>query len=214
MFNIPIFFKNIRVTEEEFDLKFRDKLFNPNNKYFVGYWQSENYFNSIEKIIREHFKFKPTLSEKNLRLKKRIENSNSVSLHIRRGDYVNNASAYKTHGLCSIEYYNRAIDEIKRQVKDPIFFIFSDDPEWVKSTDFGIINFEIIDWNIGNLSYIDMQMMNCCKHNIIANSSFSWWGAWLNSNSKKIVISPKKWFANDVLNEQAKNIVPNSWIKI
>ena len=214
LLNIPVLFKNSRVTEEQFDLKFYDESFNPKNKYFVGYWQSEYYFNSIEQIIREDFKFKPSLDEKNLSLKKRIKTSNSVSVHIRRGDYVNNPSAFKNHGVCSIEYYRKSIEEIKKQVDNPVFFFFSDDFEWVRENNFGIQNYEFIDWNQEGESYIDMQMMSYCKHNIIANSSFSWWGAWLNNNPYKNVIAPRKWFADDIRNKDSEKIIPKKWKRI
>lgn len=212
--NFPILFKSNRINETINSLLNINELKNLENLFFSGYWQSEKYFKNIEDIIRNDFKFKKKLFGKNSALKKVIQNSNSVSIHIRRGDYVNNPSVFKTHGVCSIEYFRQAVALIKEHVNNPFFYIFSDDFEWVKQNDFGTSNYKFIDYNNGKSSYIDMQLMSNCKHNIIANSSFSWWGAWLNSNPEKIVITPKQWFANEQLNFRSENIVPKSWKRI
>ena len=123
-----------------------------------------------------------------------------MSLHIRRGDYLNIKG--KDISL-SLDYHKGAIAYIMEHVQDPIFFIFSDDPLWVRDN-LKVENATYVDWNSGKDSWQDMCLMSCCKHNIIANSSFSWWGAWLNANSEKIVISPK-W---------GGNIIPDEWIQI
>jgi hypothetical protein len=117
-------------------------------------------------------------------------------MHIRRGDYQNNPTTKEFHGLCSIEYYQRAIKLMNENVDNPHFFVFSDDMNWVRK------EYEIngqhtfVDINDESNGTIDMQLMSLCKHNIIANSSFSWWAAWLNNYNKKIVIAPEKWFNN------------------
>ena len=143
-----------------------------------------------------------------------MQNSNSVGIHIRRGDYISNQAAFENHGICSLTYYKTAIGIINSKINNPMYFIFSDDTEWVRNTDFGIKNFEIIDWNIEKKSYIDMQLMSYCKHNIIANSTFSWWGAWLNNYSQKIVIAPKNWFSNESRKSESEKIIPKDWIQI
>lgn len=214
LLKLPVFLTSNVVTEKQFNLKLDNELLSSKDLYFSGYWQSEAYFKSIDSIIRSDFTFKPRLNNKNLKLKNKIDASNSVSIHIRRGDYVNNPSAFKTHGVCSVEYYNKSIEEIKQRIKDPVFFIFSDDFEWVRENKFEISNYELVDWNHGKESYIDMQMMSYCKHNIIANSSFSWWGAWLNNNSDKVVIAPKQWFADDVKNANSEKLIPKQWEKL
>lgn len=156
------------------------------------------------------------MNEKNQKILEKITQTNSVSIHVRRGDYYNNESAFKIHGnITTKKYYENALEFIKEKVKNPVFFVFSDEFEWVKKNLYFFSNYgevHIIDWNKGFDSYIDLQLMSNCKHNIIANSSFSWWAAWLNKNKNKIVISPKKWVNN--INENKIDIIPNNWIKI
>ena len=209
----PTLFKNNIVTEDQFNLKHKDVELYSNKLLFVGYWQSENYFKSIETIIRRDLTFSSKLSKKNFSLKTRIDKSNSVSIHIRRGDYVNNPNAFKTHGVCSVEYYRESIKEVKKKIVNPTFFIFSDDFNWVRENKIIEDNYELVDWNQGKESYVDMEMMSYCKHNIIANSSFSWWGAWLNKNPSKIVIAPKQWFADNLKNANSQNLIPKQWFR-
>lgn len=123
---------------------------------------------------------------------------NSVSLHVRRGDYVRNSRTNATHGVCSIEYYQSAIEYILERVKHPILYVFSDDIEWVKQNLRTHLPTEYIDHNQGAASHFDMRLMSLCRHHVIANSSFSWWGAWLNPDPNKIVIAPRKWFAANI----------------
>jgi hypothetical protein len=181
---------------------------NKANTYYYGYWQNENYFCNITEQIRNAFIFKNPLDKQNLQIKNLIENSNSVSIHIRRGDYVNNA-AYRC--LQNNNYYLNALKYLQTKLKGMVYFVFSDDIAWCRHNII-LDNCYYIDWNKGAFSYIDMQLMSCCRHNIIANSSFSWWAAWLNSNSDKIVIAPKIWFNTD--ENDSKNIIPNNWIRI
>jgi len=163
------------------------------SKYYWGYWQHINYFQAIEKDIRAAFRFPEMSDEKNISLAKRIKENSSVALHVRRGDYIQHPIL---GGLCDEEYYKKSIDYINEQVESPLFIIFSNDIAWCKEQ-FGNLNAVFVDWNTGRDSYIDMQLMSMCKHFIIANSSFSWWGAWLQASPDKIVISPKKWVNDD-----------------
>lgn len=179
--------------------------------YFDGYWQSEKYFIGAEEQIREDFLFKLPMQHENIELAKKIFQVEAVSLHVRRGDYASNPQNVATHGLCSIEYYQAAIAHITEQVKNPYFFIFSDDISWVKNNLKLDFSHEYVDQNHGKESFNDMRLMSLCKHNIIANSSFSWWGAWLNSNIEKIVIAPKKWFANDRITQ---DLIPENWVRL
>ncbi len=183
----------------------------PCDSYLIGYWLSEKYFQNIESLIREDFTFKTELSKENKFSALQIENSNSVSIHIRRGDIAQNPTTLAVHGLCSIDYYKNAIRYITNIVESPSFYIFSDDMEWVKK------NLKIdhpcyfIDHNKGKDSYNDMRLMSLCKHNIIANSTFSWWGAWLNVNKNKIVVAPNKWFEAQI---NSSDIIPETWIRL
>jgi hypothetical protein len=181
----------------------------PDNACLYGYWQSEKYFQHIAEELRHDFTFKEPLNEENAEIEKKIRTVNSVSLHIRRGDYVNDSKTAKVLSLCSLEYYFSAVKSLSEKVNSPHFFIFSDDIEWAKSH--LKINFpcDYISNNEGDKSYIDMRLMSLCQHNIIANSSFSWWGAWLNNNKDKIVIAPGKWFLNK---NNTKDLYPTDWL--
>lgn len=189
-------------------LHFDEKYGNMKNVYFDGYWQSEKYFKNIEKEMRKEFIFQEFDEKENLEILKKIEKTNSISIHIRRGDYLNHPLYSST---CSIEYYETAIKYMKNKIEKPVFFIFSNDIAWCKEN----LSFDeayFIDWNIGKRSYRDMQLMSLCKHNIIANSSFSWWGAWLNNNLDKIIIAPSKWLNDERVD--IDDIIPEGWIKI
>ena len=170
-----------------------------NNVYLSGYWQSPLYFNTVENLLYDDFRFISPPNSEFESILSGIKEGNSVSLHIRRGDYVTNPETIAYHGLCDLAYYNKAIDLMRNKVHDPVFFIFSDDPQWVEQ------NFELSE-NIILVSrsesnqFDDLQLMSSCKHAIIANSSFSWWGAWLINNPDKIIIAPKKWYQNDAIN--------------
>ncbi len=181
----------------------------PENCYLSGYWQSASYFNQSEAAIREDFSFVIPLSKENQAIADVMAGCSAVSLHVRRGDYVANAVTNAHHGTCSIAYYESAIKYITERVTDPVFFVFSDDIDWVKSH-INISNkAHFIEHNKGQNSYCDMQLMSLCKHHIIANSSFSWWGAWLGSNPEKIVIAPQQWFAQSATPD---GLIPASWI--
>lgn len=160
-----------------------------NNSYIQGYWTDERYFKEIENIIRKEFTPKKGLDERNQKILKQIQALTSVSIHVRRGDYVaNKTNIPKFIGL---NYYVKSIKKIKSTVFDPVFFVFSDDISWCKNNLSQLLNkVYFIDQNKGKDSYKDMLLMSACKHNIIANSTFSWWGGWLNRNPSKIVLSP------------------------
>lgn len=178
--------------------------------YIDGYWQSERYFSDYSDEIRKDFTFTSPLSHDNFRIASLIDVLDSVSLHVRRGDYVANPKN-KFLDVCDIHYYKNAVEQMMRMVAKPHFFVFSDDLDWVK--DNIIINAEVmyVENNRGQDSYNDMRIMSLCKNNITANSTFSWWAAWLNSNKGKKVITPSSWFAGNL---NSKDLIPDGWIKI
>lgn len=181
----------------------------PSQSYLIGYWQSEKYFLNVAAQIREDFSFRLPMEKKNAELAQKISQVNAVSLHIRRGDYVSNPLTTTKHGLCSLEYYQAAIQHMAVRILHPHFFVFSDDIAWVEENlkiDFPHLH---VHHNQEAESYNDMRLMSLCKHHILANSSFSWWGAWLNSNPDKIVIAPKRWFADQT---DVCDLIPNQWI--
>ncbi len=184
----------------------------PDNITLVGYFQSEKYFLDVEAIIRQDFTFRKPPYSRAFAVFRKIKSSESVSIHFRRTDYINNKKFFLYHGICSLDYYRQAISLIAGKIKTPEFFIFSDDITWVKR------NLKIkspkffIDLNLKDNDYEDLRLMSSCRHHIIANSSFSWWGAWLNENKNKIVISPKSWFKNKSIDTE--DLIPSSWIRI
>ena len=204
----PFVCKNHFITEKGH--QYQSDFFNTSkDTYISGFWQSEKYFKNHESKIREVFTIKKNLIEDTHKWLDQIKHTNSVSVHIRRGDYINLSSANSFHGICSNEYYEEALKFIGSKIKEIVFFVFSDDIEWCKA------NFKInfpVHFVETDSAYKEMYLMQNCVHNIIANSSFSWWSAWLNSNENKIVIAPKKWFNDENIN--TKDIVPESWIKI
>jgi len=186
-------------------LEFADRTFNAGvfeagDKYYDGYWLDSRYFPSNKNIFRQVFHFNIPLSAKNQSLLEKIRyQDQSVSIHVRRGDYL---KVKDFIGLCGIEYYQSAIKNIMTQISDVSFYIFSDDICWCKTHLAPLIHGEAhyIDWNTGSNSPIDMLLMSACRHNIIANSTFSWWAAYLKEKDG-LVYAPEKW-NNSILNRK------------
>ena len=180
--------------------------------YLDGYWQSEKYFNDIKYIIRDEFTVISSPDTTNKNCARMIQSSDAVAIHIRRGDYISNKSATEFHGICSLDYYYKAIDEILSKVKNPHFFVFSDDPEWTQENlKINALTTYVVH-NSSDKNYEDLRLMSLCNHFIIANSSFSWWGAWLSKNESKIVIAPSKWFQEIKYNDSDR--LPEEWKRI
>ncbi len=186
------------------------------NFYLDGYWQTEKYFSDFAAEIRKDFTLKTAMDTKAEEMKRLIENSLvSVSLHLRRGDYAYDEKTNKVHGVCDAAYYGRAIEKLTAVLgdksKDIHIFVFSDDIEWAKNN----LSFPYPATFVSHpeiKDYEELVLMSKCKHNIIANSSFSWWGAWLNQNSAKIVVTPTRWVNK---NEEAYvDIIPKTWIRV
>ena len=179
------------------------------NIYLDGYFQSEKYFLDKRKLILQAFSF-PPLSGNNKKIKDQITGSNAVSIHIRRGDYLKE-EVKKYHGVLPEDYYLKAIDRICQIVENPVFFIFSDDKDYAKKLFQNIGNYTVVEGNDGGDSWMDMALMSNCRHHIIANSSFSWWGAWLANQDGAVNIAPKNWFNPAVANFDINNFVPKNW---
>lgn len=180
------------------------------NQLFLGTWQSEHYFANAFELVKKQFVFNQELiSVKSKSLSTIIANSISVSIHVRRGDYLSDQYICGFGNICTLDYYRRALAVMEAKLKTFNLFVFTDDQEWVQEN-FNEFNPVFVNHNIGPDSWQDMYLMSKCKHNIIANSSFSWWGAWLNSNPEKIVIAPEKWWNG--INKD--DVVPASWIRV
>ncbi|MGZ6540009.1 MAG: alpha-1,2-fucosyltransferase, partial [Bacteroidia bacterium] len=207
----PFKAENFYLREPSFS--FFKKAFNaPANSYVDGYWQTEEYFSSIRKELLKELSPIKSLSPESILIADKMRKGESVSIHVRRGDYISIPQNNVLFETCSESYYYEAIKMIRNKFPDSFFYIFSDEPEWFKNNiriDFPV---EFVTHNIRENSYEDLVLMSLCKHNIIANSSFSWWGAWLNENPDKIVIAPKHWFKDKSKN--TKNLIPQKWIQI
>lgn len=184
--------------------------------YFIGMYQNATISETVSKEIRELFKFSEFIKgTPNAALTTKMRSENSVAIHLRKGkDYMENELYANT---CPLEYYKEAVDIIKKKVDNPVFYVFTDNPDWVKEnlTD---IEYTLVEGNptIGWGNHFDMQLMSNCKHNIIANSTYSWWGAFLNDNQEKIVIDPKYWYNPmiDRLRNLDNNTACSDWILI
>jgi hypothetical protein len=183
-----------------------------NSVYLDGYWQSEKYFKATSHSIHNAFAFSLPLSDRNQDLADKISACNSVSVHVRRGDYVSSPSTNQVHGCCSLEYYRQAAIRVLDQVIDAHFFVFSDDPEWVRANLALPASCTYIGHNQGATSYCDMQLMSMCQNHIIANSSFSWWGAWLSKAPDKLVIAPKQWFRRNLVD--TSDLYCSEWVQL
>lgn len=182
------------------------------NLLLDGYWQNELYFNKVRNELLQEIQPTYSFTAEGVELKRSILASNSVSVHVRRGDYVTLKNASDFHGLCSVEYYRQAIEELEKKYNGLSFFVFSDDIDWCKKELNFIKDGCFVEDEAEKRSSQDLFLMSLCKHNIIANSSYSWWSAWLNQNPEKTILAPKKWFKDSSID--TSGLIPNSWIKI
>jgi len=178
--------------------------------YLHGYWQSERYFSDIQNQLRDDLAFTTPLDNANAGMAQQIADApNAIAVHVRRGDYV----AIGSYAACTPEYYRGGTTYISDQLNAPLTcFVFSNDPQW--ASDNLALGHEtiIVDINDETTGHFDMHLMSLCDHNVIANSTFSWWGAWLNDHSDKIVVAPKAWFAKNKLSNP--DLLPPSWIQL
>ena len=179
----------------------------PKHSFLRGYWQSELYFNCNALEIKKIFSFTKKLDKRNSLIANEIIDTNSISIHIRRGDFL--LKQNENHNISLKEYYLETIKKTSKYFVNPKYFIFTDDAIWVAENFKLDYSYTIVDINRGPNSFLDMHLMSLCKSNIIANSSFSWWGAWLNNNKDKVVYAPKNWFKDKSI--CTDNLIPNSW---
>lgn len=188
----------------------KDALAVSGDCYFEGYWMSNKYFESYKEEILKAFEFDDFNTQENIKYAELLSKDNSVSIHIRRGDYV---KAKNFMNICTLDYYRKAIKEARKHIESPVFFIFSNDQEWclenLKDV-LGDSKVYFIAHNKGQESYRDMQLMSLARCNILANSSFSWWGAYLNQRENHIAIVPSRW-TNNISD---KDVFVENWIKI
>lgn len=180
--------------------------------YLDGYWQSEKYFAPIRNLLQQELTLKELPNDANAQLLERIASSPSISLHVRRGDYVTSASTNAFHGTASLDYYRAGVEHLATVTPGATIYIFSDDQAWVKDN----LHFSqptvFVDVNSADRARDDIRLMSACQHHIIANSSFSWWGAWLNPKPGKVVVAPKRWFADPTVD--TADLVPQEWVRL
>lgn len=179
------------------------------DSYLHGYWQSERYFAHCADKIRTDFTFPAYSNAQNAAMADRIGNSLAISLHVRRGDYL----TLGAHVLCDQGYYEAALARVLDGVTgDPVVYVFSDDPDWAKANLPLPCQKVVVDFNGPETDFEDMRLMSLCDHNIIGNSSFSWWAAWLNTNPERRVAGPARWFGDPKLSNP--DILPYDWLVI
>ncbi len=181
------------------------------NSFLIGLWQSEKYFIAIKDIIRKEFTLKTELTNEVKKKGEEMRHENSVSVHIRRGDYEN-AKTQQYLRLQPVEYYQKALTFIQERVGDVKVYFFSDDINFVRKNLVFNNSHEFISAQLSKNHYEDFYLMQHCRHNIIANSTYSWWGAWLNGDKEKVVVAPKKWFTDET--NKAPDLIPASWTKL
>lgn len=183
-------------------------LISDQNLYLIGHWQTHKYFDDVADLIREEFEFPPITKPESLKLKEEILSRNSVMINVRRSDYLTD-SLFENIG---IDYFNKCINQVSKDIENPKFYVFSDDIEWCRNNFIGQ-EFFIVDHSYAGDRFIDyLNLMSSCKHDIIPNSTFAWWSAWLNKNPNKIVMYPSKWFTD--ANKNPKDLFLDDWIKV
>ena len=194
-------------TQIPFDYK---EVTREDNAFYDGYWQNEKNFLPIRDMVIKAFTFSDFENEKNIALAGKLKSVRAASCHIRRGDYLTDP----VYGVCNSYYYEKAVKELNATVNPDMYCIFSDDIEWCKENLVGLIGKDkeviFVDWNKGKDSFRDMQLMSLCHYNIMANSSFSWWGAWLNNHEDKVVMAPEVWMNKPLVNDP----ICDSWKRI
>lgn len=180
--------------------------------YLDGYWQSERYFSEIRDVLVNDFSLRSPMGLQSSEMLKQISESDAICVHVRRGDYVTNPVASAVHGLCQLDYYYQGVKFVLDGMTNPHCFVFSDDPDWVRANLELPVARTIVDFNAEDMAHEDLLLMAACKRFVIANSSFSWWGAWLCTSPNKRVVVPKQWFLND--DKDTRDLIPEDWVRL
>ncbi len=194
--------------------RFYDPAFEQAGKYtyLIGHWHTERYFASLAPLIRQAFTVRQPPNPRSAALLEKICRPGTVSVHVRRGDYITNTVAAMHHGVLSLEYYARAAALMLEKIPQPHFYVFSDEPHWAKEALRLPGPMSVIDLHGPDEGHEDLRLMRACHHHIIANSSFSWWGAWLSEYQDKIVIAPRQWFRSAEVDTH--DFCPAEWIRL
>jgi hypothetical protein len=189
------------------------EIFDMDDVYLYGYWDCDRYYDDIIPLLQEKIKFPKSNNPRNIETIEKMQGENSVSIHIRRQDYLTVADGKRYTGICTDEYYKKAMEYIEEKVPNTVYYIFSDDIEYAREH-FNNENMHIVDWNTGRESMHDMEIMSHCKHNICANSTFSIWGARLNKNPHKIMVRPLKHDNYEIIDKDKIKENWKNWILI
>lgn len=190
----------------------------PDDVCLDGYWQSERYFADAAGVLRRELRFREGPTGRNRELSEEISSCESVCIHVRRGDYVTNPVANQILGPCDLDYYHRAVEHLDGTVQPRCYYLFSDDPEWVRLNLLLDSPIVIVDHNSPDRPHEDLRLMSLCHHHVIANSSFSWWGAWLaesdgrRAGAQRIVIAPRRWYRSEEY--RADDLIPGRWLRL
>jgi hypothetical protein len=199
------------IAEKSFSVFQPEALSAPANVYLDGYWQFPAYFEHIEDILRTDFRFIRPLHRGNKEILAQIRETEAVSVHVRRGDRVTDPEANQLHGTCEPSFYHQAISRICDECANPHFYFFSDEPDWARNNLRLPARHTIVQSPLGTPDFEELMLMSSCRHHIFGNSTYSWWGAWLNPRRDKIVITPKKWFRSI---PEPPGLFPSGWIRI
>lgn len=180
--------------------------------FMDGYFQSEKYFSNIREQLRRDFTLRSPPAAAAARMLDLIQSVDAICLHIRRGDYVSNPEANAYHGTCSLDYYRRAVDFVANGIRQPHCFVFSDDPSWVRENFRSEMPMTLVDIHSTDAAHEDLRLMVACQHYIIANSSLSWWGAWLGRHPGKLVVAPRVWFQKGGID--TTDLLPSQWHRL
>lgn len=180
--------------------------------YLDGYFQSEKYFERVRRQIASEFTLRSEPSPQTRDMLLWINEVDSICVHIRRGDYVSNSATHAYHGICSLDYYRAGLEIVCQGLDRPHCFVFSDDPEWVRENFQANLPFTSVDIHGAQEAHEDLRLMAACRRFVIANSSLSWWGAWLGSRNGKIVVAPKRWFQSG--NNDTRDLIPAGWLRV
>lgn len=202
---IPVF----RETSALYDPMF-EKIQQP--VFLDGYFQSENYFVPFRQQIMEEFIIREEPSPAASQILRQILSTDAIALHIRRGDYVTNPIASAYHGTCSLDYYHAGLDRVTEGLSKPHCFVFSDDPYWVRENFKPNIPMTLVDIHRTDQAHEDLRLMMTCQKFVIANSSLSWWGAWLSSCDGKKVVAPLNWYQNS--DKDTSDLIPKTWLRL
>lgn len=181
----------------------------PDDVLLIGYWQSEAYFLDVADLVRSEVRIRAAPTARYAAFDALVERASAVAVHVRRGDYVSNPTTKAFHGVLGRDYYRRAVAHVAERVRDPVLVAFSDEPGWVERELASDLSLTVVS---GGDAFQELRLMSRCVHHIIANSSFSWWGAWLGERAGSVVVAPARWFADPDID--ASRIVPERWQRL